>query len=154
MKTRLNSVYRAGLAAPFLFAGAAQAEEVEIYLLDMLDNTQNGYCVDIAGGRGADADPVDGLQGHTCYSPAGELLVDQIFDTDMFADNVLYMPEFDVCVQAASVRFRHHGPVRACGRGCRRWSRRGCPARLCGGVGHWRGHDDGRNCGRLVNVSR
>lgn len=81
---------------------AAQAENVEIYLLDMLDNTQSGYCVDIARGRGADANPDDGLQGHTCYSPAGELLVDQIFDTEMFADNVLYMPEFDVCAQARS----------------------------------------------------
>ena len=32
-------------------AGIAQAENVEIYLVDMLDNTQAGYCVDIAKGK-------------------------------------------------------------------------------------------------------
>lgn len=75
------------------------AEEVEIYLPDLLDNTQSGYCVDIAGGKGASANPANGLQGHTCYSPLGELLVDQIFETDCFADGQLYMPKFDVCAQ-------------------------------------------------------
>ncbi len=81
-----------------LFTAAAIAENVEIYLLDMLDNTQNGYCVDIARAQGAKADPADGLQAHTCYSPLGELMVDQIFDTEQFADNTLFMPEFDVCM--------------------------------------------------------
>lgn len=78
-------------------AGAAHAENVEIYLTDLLDNTQNGYCLDIARAQGAAANPDDGLQGHTCYSPGGQLGVDQTFDTDKFADGVLYMPEFDVC---------------------------------------------------------
>ncbi len=90
------------LSSIMLFAGAAQAENVEIYLTDILDNTQNGYCVDISGGKGAQADPANGLQGHTCYSPLGELLVDQIFDTGKFADGQLYMPEFDVCAQTTS----------------------------------------------------
>ncbi len=85
-----------------LTAGTANADNVEIYLTDMLDNTQNGYCVDIAGGKGESADPADGLQGHTCYSPLGSLLVDQIFDTDKFADGLLYMPEFDVCAVLSS----------------------------------------------------
>jgi len=84
------------------FASPALAENVEIYLVDMLDNIQNGYCIDIAKGRGAQANPEDGLQAHTCYSPSGEVLVDQAFDPDQFADGVLYMPEFDVCIQAAS----------------------------------------------------
>ena len=86
-----------------LIAGAAQAETVEVNLVDMLDNTQDGYCLDISGGQGANADPADGLQGHTCYSPSGEIFVDQGFDSDQFADGVFYMPDFDVCMQAASM---------------------------------------------------
>jgi len=82
-----------------LAAGIAHADNVEIYLTDMLDSTQSGYCVDIAKGKGESANPDDGLQAHTCYSPLGGILVDQTFDTEKFADGVLYMPEFDVCVQ-------------------------------------------------------
>lgn len=89
-------------ASACLLSAPAVAENVEIYLLDLLDNTQDGYCVDIAGGRGDAADPADGLQGHTCYSPTGELLVDQIFDTERFAEGLLYMPEFDVCASLPS----------------------------------------------------
>lgn len=95
---------------PFIFAIStlftaciAQAENVEIYLTDMLDNIQSGYCIDIARAQGARANPEDGLQAHTCYSAKGELMVDQIFDTDKFADGILYMPEFDVCVTASSL---------------------------------------------------
>lgn len=87
------------LFAVCLSTSVAQASPVEIYLTDILDNTQAGYCLDIAGGKGADADPANGLQGHTCYSPLGSLLVDQIFDTDRFAEGTLYMTEFDVCAQ-------------------------------------------------------
>lgn len=83
-------------------ARIAQAENVEIYLMDMLDNTQSGYCIDIARAQGEKANPDDGLQGHTCYSPKGELMVDQIFDTAKFDEGILYMPEFDVCVDIAS----------------------------------------------------
>lgn len=86
----------------FFAAGAVQAENAEVFLLDMLDNTQNGYCLDIARAQGANANPDDGLQGHTCYSASGELMVDQIFDTEKFADSVLYMPEFDVCAMLPS----------------------------------------------------
>lgn len=78
----------------------ASAENVEIYVTDMLDNIQNGYCLDIAKAQGANANPEDGLQAHTCYSPSGEIFVDQAFDPDRFADGILYMPDFDVCVQA------------------------------------------------------
>jgi len=98
-----KSTLSAATIAATLFAGTAQAESVEVYLTDMLDNTQAGYCLDIAGGKGADADPANGLQGHTCYSPLGELLVDQIFDTDRFADGTLYMSEFDVCAQVTGL---------------------------------------------------
>ena len=89
-------------AAVVLYAGTAQAENVEIYLVDLLDNIQDGYCIDIARAQGANADPDDGLQAHTCYSASGELMIDQIFDTTKFADGLLYMPEFDVCAQVAS----------------------------------------------------
>ena len=95
-------------------ARLAQAENVEIYLMDMLDNTQSGYCVDIARAQGAKANPDDGLQGHTCYSPKGELMVDQIFDTEKFADGVLYMPEFDVCAEVASPAAGSSISLKAC----------------------------------------
>ena len=91
------------LVGTLLTAGAAHAQNVEIYLSDMLDNAQNGYCLDIARAQGNQANPEDGLQGHTCYSPGGELGVDQTFDADQFADGILYMPVFDVCVQVSSV---------------------------------------------------
>lgn len=68
----------------------------------MLDNKQNGYCIDIAKGREEAAKPEDGLQGHTCYSPGGALGYDQTFDTDKFADGLLYMVNFDVCTQISS----------------------------------------------------
>ncbi|PIB25639.1 hypothetical protein BFP76_00435 [Amylibacter kogurei] len=83
-----------------LFSGIAQADNVEVYVVDMLDNIQNGYCLDIAKGQGANANPDDGLQAHTCYSPSGEIFVDQAFDSERFDEGVMYMPEFDVCMAA------------------------------------------------------
>ena len=98
----IRQTLTAALAGLLLTTGAARAENVEVYLVDMLDNIQNGYCLDIAGGREADADPADGLQAHTCYSPGGALGLDQTFDTDRFADGLLYMTEFDVCAEITS----------------------------------------------------
>ncbi|MDB1125100.1 RICIN domain-containing protein [Vibrio algarum] len=86
-----------------LLSSVAMADNVEVYVIDLLDNTQNGYCLDIAKGKGADANPADGMQAHTCYSPLGEVLVDQAFDPAKFAEGVLYMPEFDVCMQVSSI---------------------------------------------------
>ena len=97
-----------------VFSSPAFAENVEIYVVDMLDNIQNGYCIDIAKGRGEAANPEDGLQAHTCYSPSGEVLVDQAFDPDQFADGVLYMPEFDVCMQALSTEQGASAELAAC----------------------------------------
>lgn len=82
-------------------ASGAFADEVEIYLTDMLDNTQVGYCVDIGGGKDEGAKVESGLQGHTCYSNLGALGVDQVFDTDKFADGILYMPNFEVCAETS-----------------------------------------------------
>lgn len=98
----------------FAIAAPALAENVEIYVVDMLDNIQNGYCIDIAKGRGADANPENGLQAHTCYSPSGEVLVDQAFDPEKFADGVLFMPEFDVCMQAPSTQSGASVELAAC----------------------------------------
>lgn len=98
-----NSLFSAALVAMLLPAFAVQAEQVEIYLTDTLDNIQRGYCLDIGGAKGRDANPEKRLQGHTCYSPLGALGVDQIFETDKFADGSLFMPEFDVCAEITSV---------------------------------------------------
>lgn len=98
----------------FFAATAAQAESVEIYLSDMLDNVQNGYCLDIARAQGDQANPDDGLQGHTCYSPSGSLGVDQAFDAAQFADGVLYMPEFDVCASLAATEAGTSVDLAAC----------------------------------------
>lgn len=96
------SKYVYGIFAALFVAGTAHAQNVEVYVTDLLDSIQNGYCLDIAKGKGESANPEDGLQAHTCYSPLGEVLVDQAFDPEKFKDGVLYMPEFDVCVQAVS----------------------------------------------------
>jgi len=79
-------------------------KNVEIFVVDKLDNIQNGYCIDIAKGKGANANPADGLQAHTCYSPLGEILVDQAFDPVKLAEGKLYMPVFDVCIQAPATQ--------------------------------------------------
>lgn len=98
----LKQALATALIGIMLSAGAAQADAVEIYLTDILDNVQTGYCLDIARAQGTAANPDDGLQGHTCYSPSGSLGVDQAFDTDQFGDGVLYMTEFNVCAQVSS----------------------------------------------------
>jgi len=104
------------------FSGPALADNVEIYLLDMLDNIQDGYCIDIAKGKGDAANPDDGLQAHTCYGTLGEVLVDQAFDPEQFADGVLYMPEFDVCMQALSTEPGASAELASCdGSTAQRW---------------------------------
>lgn len=58
-----------------LFIGAtllghvAHAENVEIYLLDMLDNSQNGYCIDIAR-AGRERKPGGWLAGTHLLEPS------------------------------------------------------------------------------------
>lgn len=92
MFSRFASTFALVLSLP----SAGYAELVEITLVDELDGELSGYCLDIAGGQ-QDANVENGLQAHTCYSYQGALGVDQTFETDRFADSVLYMPEFDVC---------------------------------------------------------
>ena len=78
------------------------AEQVEIALVDRIDGDLEGYCLDISGGLGANADPARGLQAHTCYSYRGALEVDQIFETDRLNKNTFYMPNFEVCASVPS----------------------------------------------------
>lgn len=110
----ITRTFAASCALATCLSGAAHADDVEIYLTDMLDNTQVGYCIDIAGGREADADPADGLQSHTCYSNLGALGLDQTFDTAKFADGQLYMTEFDVCAELDSTAAGSSVSLNAC----------------------------------------
>lgn len=81
---------------------AAVTGKVEITLAEDLDGILNSYCIDVAGGN-ENVDVSRGLQGHTCYSYRGSLGTDQTFDADRFAQNQLYMSDFDVCATAASL---------------------------------------------------
>lgn len=85
-----------------LLTSTAQAEQVEITLADRLDGDLSRYCLDIVGSQSR-AETEKGLQAHTCYSYQGNLGVDQVFETDRFADGVLYMPEFDVCATVSGL---------------------------------------------------
>lgn len=77
-------------------------DRVEITLIDKLDGVTSSYCIDVAGGN-QDIDITRGLQAHTCYSYRGTLGTDQTFLTSKLADNILYMPDFDVCAMLASL---------------------------------------------------
>jgi Ricin-type beta-trefoil lectin domain len=99
--TMLSATMLSALIATVCLS-VAYAENVEITLVDDLDGILNGYCLDIAGGN-ENVDPANGLQAHTCYSYQGALGTDQMFDTEQFADNVLYMPEYDVCAELISL---------------------------------------------------
>jgi len=118
--------YTLAAALALLLSQNAQAETVEVYVTDLLDNIQDGYCLDIAKGQGAKANPDNGLQAHTCYSPKGEIFVDQAFDSEKFADGVFYMPEFDVCMQAPSTSAGAAVELAACdGSDAQNWAFKG-----------------------------
>jgi hypothetical protein len=48
-------------------------------LVEAIDKSR-GYCLDIAGDKGASAPLDKGMQAHTCYDYTGGLLEDQSFD--------------------------------------------------------------------------
>lgn len=98
----LKSAGKVFTVAAVFFAATANAENVEITLIDMLDGVTSSYCLDIKGSN-TNADPSSGLQAHTCYSYKGQLGEDQVFDTDRFTDNILYMPEYNVCAEVSSL---------------------------------------------------
>ncbi len=101
MNRKLTACILAILIA--MTSNVANAEKVEINLKDKLDGILSEYCLDIAGGN-QNVDTSKGLQAHTCYSYKGSLGTDQVFDTEKFADNVLYMPEYDVCATLESLK--------------------------------------------------
>ncbi|MDE0111560.1 MAG: hypothetical protein OXN84_04645 [Albidovulum sp.] len=59
------------------------------------DGDLNGFCLGtvVFGSRAITG---KGLRAHTCYSYRGDLGIDQIFDADGLAYEILFMPEFDV----------------------------------------------------------
>jgi len=79
-----SSLITLGLIAGMAFAvqaaeSATEQKLVEVRLVDTIDEDR-GYCLDIAGGKGANA-PLDrGMQAHTCYDYTRGLLEDQSFD--------------------------------------------------------------------------
>lgn len=89
------------------------AEEVEITLVDRLDGTTSSYCIDIMGG-GNNIKVEEGLQAHTCYSYKGTLGEDQVFSTAKFADNQLYLPNFDVCASVKNPVAGAHIDLASC----------------------------------------
>jgi len=94
---------KTSLVVGFLFsASAVIAEPAEMMLSDMLDGNLDSYCLDISGSK-TNADISKGLQTHTCYGYQGAIGIDQTFDIERLADNILYMPEFDVCATVSAI---------------------------------------------------
>jgi len=81
---------------------ANSVELAEVMLTSPLDDTR-GYCLDIAGGKGASAPVERGLQAHTCYNYTGEILEDQGFDTSFISKGSFKISYFDVCMSASSI---------------------------------------------------
>jgi len=93
----------ATLAMVFTTTGMAAADSVEMTLSSNLDGNLDSYCLDISGSK-ENADISKGLQTHTCYGYQGQMGVDQMFDTQRLAENILYMPEFDVCATVSALK--------------------------------------------------
>ncbi len=96
-----------------VFVLSSNAKEVEISLKHNLDGYLDGYCLDIKGG-GRNIDPKNGLQVHTCYSYKGALGKDQVFESNDFSKNILYMPKFDVCAQVSDYKVGTKVSLSAC----------------------------------------
>lgn len=91
-----------GLIVSSFTSHAADESIAEIMLASKLDESR-GYCIDIAGGQGANAPIERGLQAHTCYNYTGGILEDQGFDVALLAENQFRITYFDVCMTASSV---------------------------------------------------
>ena len=108
----MNKLINSSLIALGLIAGmtpALQAAEstteqklVEVRLVDTIDEDR-GYCLDIAGGKGADAPLDKGMQAHTCYDYTGGLLEDQSFDDALLKEGQFKIVYFDICMTASAV---------------------------------------------------
>lgn len=107
----MNKLLSTGLITLGLIAGmtpALQATEtteqklVEVRLNDTIDEDR-GYCLDIAGGKGANAPLDKGMQAHTCYDYTGELLEDQSFDEALLKEGQFKIVYFDICMAASAL---------------------------------------------------
>lgn len=93
---------------PVMAATAQEAEPVaeqklvEVRLVDTIDEDR-GYCLDIAGGKGANAPLDKGMQAHTCYDYTGGLLEDQSFDEARLKEGQFKIVYFDICMTASAV---------------------------------------------------
>ena len=77
-------------------------DNVEIYLLNQLDDSR-GFCIDIRGHK-LKAKIDKGLQAHTCYSYQGKISPDQGFDSLKLTKNQFFLPSFNVCMEASSLK--------------------------------------------------
>ena len=86
-----------------LLITSSQADDnVEIYLLNQLDDSR-GFCIDIRGHK-LKAKIDKGLQAHTCYSYQGKISPDQGFDSLKLTKNQFFLPSFNVCMEASSLK--------------------------------------------------
>ena len=91
------------LVLSLLLITSSQADDnVEIYLLKQLDDTR-GFCIDIRGHK-LKAKIDKGLQAHTCYSYQGKISPDQGFDSLKLTKNQFFLPSFNVCMEASSLK--------------------------------------------------
>ncbi|WP_045465498.1 ricin-type beta-trefoil lectin domain protein [Vibrio hyugaensis] len=81
---------------------ADNANLAEVMLSSPLDDSR-GYCLDIAGGKGANAPVERGLQAHTCYNYIGEILEDQGFEVSLISSGSFKISYFDVCMSASAI---------------------------------------------------
>lgn len=71
-------------------------------LINKLDD-ERGYCLDIAGGKGANAPFDKGRQAHTCYNDTGNVLEDQGYYENEITGGKFRVVHFDVCMTASTV---------------------------------------------------
>ena len=100
---RMTNIGMAIMLAGPLIAQADTAENiVEVMLVDRIDEAR-GYCLDIAGGKGASAPLDKGLQAHTCYHYTGGILEDQGFDSELINKGQFRISHFNVCMSMSSL---------------------------------------------------
>ena len=85
-----------------LITSSQSDDNVEIYLLNQLDDPR-GFCIDIRGHK-LKAKIDKGLQAHTCYSYQGKISPDQGFDSLKLTKNQFFLPFFNVCMEASSLK--------------------------------------------------
>ena len=88
-----------GAFIALLSTAASVSELIEIQLIDKLDETR-GFCIDIKGYKERAKVHRELLQARTCYLYQSQLGVDQAFEKGLVQFGKLYMPAFDVCMEA------------------------------------------------------